>query len=144
MAVTVIIAQTPMEREWAFAIRRQVFVIEQKVPETRESDEYDERSLHFVALEDGQPVGACRMRWVNPNVAKAERVAVLPSKRHSGAGRLLMEALETQARQEHAHAIVLHAQMPVIPFYEKLGYHVMGEPFVDAGIPHVSMKKKLI
>ena len=75
--------------------------------------------------------------------AKVERVAVLPSERGRGLGRELMAAVETHAAEEGYEAVFLHAQVPVVAFYEGLGYEVTSETFEDAGIPHREMRKLL-
>ena len=126
------------------AIRRWVFNQEQGVSVALEFDGLDDRADHFLAwrIDSGtaDPVGVARMRTVDGE-AKAERVAVLASARRSGAGRFLMNAIEERAKTLGLDSIVLHAQVAVIPFYEKLGYVAEGEIFTEAAIDHVSMSK---
>ncbi|SDY70656.1 GNAT family N-acetyltransferase [Thermoactinomyces sp. DSM 45892] len=131
------------ELNQAFAIRQKVFVQEQGVPEDQEIDEKESSSIHFLAKLDYKAIGTCRMRWYKPHVAKAERVAVLPEGRGTGAGRELMLALEEYARHQGAKKIVLSAQTHALPFYEKLGYIAEGDVYLDAGIDHKDMQKKL-
>jgi predicted GNAT family N-acyltransferase len=127
-------------------IRRVVFIEEQSVPAELEWDGLDELAEHFMAISgsgrDEQILGTARMRVVG-NSAKAERVAVLASARHLGLGRLLMQAIETRARERSLSKIQLNAQVPVVPFYEKLGYQTQGEVFLEAGIEHLAMTKRL-
>jgi predicted GNAT family N-acyltransferase len=127
-------------------IRRNVFTLGQGVPVSLEFDGLDESSEHFLAWKVGEgrstPVGVARMRRSDQG-AKAERVAVLESKREYGVGRALMHAIETRARDLELEAVVLHAQVGVISFYEKLGYEAHGEIFDEAGIEHRSMRKFL-
>ena len=54
-----------------------------------------------------------------------------------------MAAVETHAADEGYEAVFLHAQVPVVSFYEGLGYEVTSEPFDEAGIPHREMRKPL-
>ena len=143
MATIVKKALTDSELTHAFSIRTKVFVEEQNVPADLEIDEWDPKSIHFLAWENGTPIGTCRLRFIDQSTAKAERVAVLKEKRKTGAGKLLMQTLEEFARQNGATKILLHAQVPVIPFYKKLGYVPFGTPFDDAGILHMKMKKPL-
>jgi len=127
-------------------IRRLVFIEEQSVPAELEWDGLDELAEHFMATRGLDPearaLGTARMRVVG-DTAKAERVAVLPSARRHGLGRLLMEAIETRARDRSLAKIQLNAQVAVIPFYEKLGYQGEGEIFLEAGIEHLAMSKTL-
>lgn len=54
-----------------------------------------------------------------------------------------MQALEEAARANNLGQLWFHAQVSAVPFYRSLGYHVVGEEFVEADIPHLSMKKSL-
>lgn len=143
MQIFVKTAREPQELEQAFAIRRKVFIEEQNVPEEMELDEWDGQATHFLAFEENEPIGTCRLRFLDPQTGKAERVAVLRTKRNTGAGKKLMQALELHASEKGAHTIVLNAQIQVVPFYEKLGYQATGAPFFEAGIKHIPMKKEL-
>jgi predicted GNAT family N-acyltransferase len=135
--------ETDSELEDALAVRREVFIDEQGVPEHRELDGKDDEAIHFLATDEGTAVGAARMRAYDEATAKAERVAVVESHRGTGLGRALMETLETEAADRGYEEVVLHAQVPVVAFYERLGYEVTSEEFEDAGIPHREMRKQL-
>lgn len=136
-------ARTDAEREDALAVRREVFIDEQGVPEGRELDGRDDESVHFVAYDDGAAVGAARLREYEAGTAKAERVAVLADHREAGIGRALMDRLEETARERGYGQLLLYAQVPVVGFYERLGYEVTSGEFEDAGIPHREMRKRL-
>ncbi len=127
----------------ALAVRRAVFVEEQGVPEELELDGNDGTATHFVAYDDGRPVGAARLRAYDETTAKAERVAVAAAERGRGIGRRLMSALEAHAADAGYETVVLHAQVPVVGFYERLGYTATSDVFEDAGIPHREMRKPL-
>lgn len=131
------------ELEDALAVRREVFVEEQGVPEHRELDGEDPEATHFVAYGDGEPVGAARLREYEPATGKVERVAVVERRRGEGLGRELMDEVEAVAVERGCEELVLHAQVPVVEFYERLGYEITSEEFADAGIPHREMRKRL-
>jgi predicted GNAT family N-acyltransferase len=131
------------EMELVYSIRTKVFIEEQQVPKDLEMDEWEEKSVHFLAWLGDVPVGTCRLRFIDHDTGKAERVAVLKEYRKTGAGTKLMQALETFARQKGAKKISLNAQVSALPFYEKLGYTAFGTPFEDAGILHMRMEKNL-
>lgn len=134
---------TDEELQAALAVRRDVFVEEQGVPEHRELDGKDDEATHFVASDGGDPVGAARLREYEEGVGKVERVAVVESRRGEGLGRDLMDAVEEAAAERGYDELVLHAQVPVVAFYERLGYEITSEEFEDAGIPHREMRKRL-
>lgn len=124
----------------AFAVRREVFCGEQHVPEELELDDLDREAWHFLLLEDGEPVAAARL-LSHAGAAKIGRVAVLRPHRGRGLGRRIMEIAMNAAKELRLDPIVLDAQLPSIPFYERLGFVAEGPTFVDAGIPHRRMSK---
>ncbi|WP_424004620.1 GNAT family N-acetyltransferase [Haloarcula salina] len=127
----------------ASEIRMTVFVEEQGVDASEELDGKDPDAVQFLARDGGDPVGTARLRFPEPDVGKAERVAVRESARSDGVGAALMRAVEDAAHENGADVIVLHAQTRVEGFYRKLGYETVGEEFEEAGIPHVEMRKPL-
>jgi predicted GNAT family N-acyltransferase len=127
----------------ALAVRREVFVDEQGVPESRELDGRDDTAVHFVAYDDGDPIGAARLRTLDDETGKVERVAVRRPHRGDGWGRAIMAAVEAEAQDRGLTRLVLHAQTDVEGFYAELDYRTVGEEFEDAGIPHVEMEKGL-
>lgn len=131
------------ELQQAFHIRKMVFVDEQHVPIEEEIDHLEEEATHFlVTNEQDEPIGAGRFRVVD-SYGKVERICVLPQARTTGVGRSLMEVIEQHALSQEIEITKLNAQVQAIPFYESLGYAIMSEEFLDAGIPHRTMKKRL-
>ncbi|MFC5700086.1 GNAT family N-acetyltransferase [Cohnella faecalis] len=140
---------TEDELKQAFAIRMEVFVDEQGVPESEEMDEYDVLSApctHFLLWQDGVPIATGRWREYDdrPGAVKIQRFAVRARYRGTGAGRVLMEGMERDARTRGFTQAVLDAQCTAEPFYLKLGYVTESEEaFLDAGILHVRMSRSL-
>ena len=131
------------ELQQAYQVRKIVFVDEQKVPVEEEIDHLEEESTHFLVMnEHNEPIGAGRFRIVD-NYGKVERICVLPQARSTGVGRSLMEAIEQHALSQGLEITKLNAQVQAIPFYKSLGYGIISEEFLDAGIPHRTMKKQL-
>lgn len=137
------VVKTEQELADAFNIRKQVFVSEQQVPLELEIDEYEDASVHFILYDDDLACGAGRFREVD-GVGKAERICILASHRKKGCGVLIMNALESYARDKAFPIMKLNAQTQAIPFYERIGYSIVSEEFLDAGIPHKTMKKELL
>jgi len=71
--------------------------------------------------------------------AKIGRMAVLKSHRRKGVGTKLLKRAVATARRLGAQEIYLHAQVPVIGFYETMGFRCVGRVFDEAGIPHRKM-----
>ena len=124
------------------AIRRQVFVQEQNVPEQQELDEHDATALHLLATLDGRPVGTARL-LIDGTEGKIGRVAILPDCRGTGAGAALMRAALDELRARGVTTARLGAQTHALRFYEKLGFTAYGPVYDDAGIPHRDMSLTL-
>jgi predicted GNAT family N-acyltransferase len=54
-----------------------------------------------------------------------------------------MEALLAYARNHDYPDVDVYAQTYAMPFYRKFGFAEHGEVFVDAGLPHIKMARKL-
>ncbi len=121
-------------------VRETVFIHEQAVPEELEWDGLDPQCAHVLAWNgQGDAIGTARMQ---PN-GTIGRMAVLKDWRGRGAGRALLEALLDCAVRQGLTRVTLSAQTHAIGFYERAGFHVVGELFTDAGIPHRKMVKEL-
>jgi len=140
--VDVKIVENDKEQEEAFQIRKTVFVKEQHVPVEEEIDKFEKDCTHFLLYDRGKPAGAGRFRIMD-GYGKVERICILPEVRGKGAGRRLMLAIEDFAGKQGVSKLKLNAQTHAIPFYEKLGYRVTSDEFLDAGIPHKAMEKTL-
>lgn len=134
------LVENEQELHDAFHVRRTVFVDEQQVPEEEEIDQYEKDAEHFVLYDEGVPQGAGRLRMFD-DTGKVERICVMKEMRGNGAGILVMNAVEERAIARGAKKLKLNAQTHAIPFYAKLGYEVVSDEFLDAGIPHKTMVK---
>jgi len=130
--------------EAARQVRTEVFVQEQQIPLELEWDEDDATALHAVAYNRlGMPVATGRLLQHAPDVARIGRMAVSRVLRGSGLGRDILESLLQAAAQRGDRAVLLHAQRSAEAFYLKLGFQPQGEPFEEAGIPHIEMVRAL-
>lgn len=128
----------------ASAIRGEVFIDEQRIPKDLEWDEADAQAVHAVAYNHlGQPLATGRLLSHAPGQARIGRMAVLRVLRGSHLGRDILHALMDCARRRGDHEIVLHAQRSAEGFYLRQGFAPRGEPFDEAGIPHIEMFARL-
>ena len=140
--ITVIAVSTDVRMNQVWAIRREVFIEEQHVPEHLERDTYDQSAAHALALWDGEPVGCGRMVAERGHV-KIGRMAVLRARRGNGVGRLVLEFLLDEARRAGFRQAILHAQLTAEGFYLKQGFAPRGDVFEEAGIMHREMARDL-
>lgn len=121
-------------------VREQVFIREQHVPQELEWDEHDAKATHVVAYDaSDQVIGTARL-LADGHIG---RMAVLESWRRNGVGSAMLEKLLLVAQQQNLSKVFLHAQTSAIGFYERHGFRILGEEFMDAGIPHHYMEKDL-
>ena len=121
-----------------------MFCDEQGVPRELEVDGLDDRALHLVALPAGSAntIGTLRL-LVDGAEAKVGRVAVAPRWRGRGiASRMLGTALDV-AVQRGCRRAGLAAQLRATGVYERAGFEIASEPFEQAGITHVWMRRSL-
>ncbi|MCB8904625.1 MULTISPECIES: GNAT family N-acetyltransferase [unclassified Streptomyces] len=141
------------DREACFAVRREVFVVEQGVPQELEYDTYDTTAVHVLAVrEDGLPLGTGRLllgadavgkTGAGATVGSLGRLAVSQAARGLGVGAALVRGIEDVARERGLTAVDLHAQTHALGFYERLGYEAYGPEFPDADMPHRAMRRAL-
>jgi predicted GNAT family N-acyltransferase len=131
----------------ALQLRHVVFVQEQRVPEDLEVDEHDALGasdvVQVLATLEAVPLATGRLRCLDATTGKLERVAVLAAFRGRGVGRALVRHLEELARGRGLGQLRLSAQISACGFWDRLGYRTRGEPFLEAGIEHVTMHKAL-
>lgn len=123
------------------AIRFAVFVAEQGVPPELEIDERDPFCRHYLARVGGRDAGTARIDLEQGG--RIGRLAVLAEHRRYGVGRALMQACHAAALGEGLAEVWCHAQVAAVPFYRALGYAATGKPFEEAGIEHVTMRRRL-
>ncbi len=124
-------------------LRHRVFVLEQGVDPALEFDGRDGEATHVVLEDGGRLVGTARI-FDTGSEAVVGRVAVEADRRGQGLGVLVMTAAERWAGDQGLPAVELHSQQSVVGFYERLGYTGVGEPYEEAGIPHLTMRKELL
>lgn len=124
------------------ALRREVFIEEQGIPEPEEWDDLDDQAIHLLASENGTPLGTARLIRKG-ETGKIGRICVVKSARGTGLGAALVNDACARFRELGCTRAYLSAQSYAIPFYEKLGFVPYGADYDDAGIPHRDMEKPL-
>jgi predicted GNAT family N-acyltransferase len=136
-------ANGPAEVEAALDLRYRVFCGEQGVTLAADQDGLDAEALHVVALAEGRLAGTCRLVF-DDGLARLGRMAVEPDLRgRRGVGVGVLEGAEHEAPRAGAERIRLHAQSAARTLYERAGFEIRGEEFLEEGIPHVTMEKPL-
>ena len=139
----IILADSELILNECLKIRNEVFVVEKGVPASIENDENDVLQgayKHFLAKKEGKPVAALRIHMEN-DILKIQRFCVLKEYRGCNVGREILDYLDEYSRDNCVKEIVLDSKYDVAEFYKRGGYDVVSEPFYEAGVKHVKMKK---
>ena len=140
MTIAVERVRDASELEEVFAIRREVFVVEQAVPEEEEYDEHEAESHYYLARVNGLPAATARWR-VTEHGIKLERFAVLAQYRKAGVGSAVLRRVLSDLPTD-AEFVYLHAQVPAMNLYARQGFEPVGELFYECEIPHYKMVKR--
>jgi ribosomal protein S18 acetylase RimI-like enzyme len=103
--------------------------------------EGEEDALHVVAVQDRVKVVGCVL--FDFATGRLRAMAVDPLRQRAGVGAKLVALLEAMVRARGVAEVRLHARADAVSFYEKLGYEVVGAPFLEVGIAHRQMVKVL-
>jgi ElaA protein len=121
--------------------RQSIFVVEQ-ASAYPDLDGLDQSAWHLLARLENELIAYLRLTATAgpPHLVRIGRVAVSPSLRRGGLGRMLMEKALILCRERFPlQVIALGAQVRLLPFYESLGFAVTSEPYDDFGVAHVEM-----
>ncbi len=99
----------------------------------------EEDAVHVVAVDGDRVVGCVLFDFAS---GRLRAMAVDPSQQRTGLGARLVQRLAAELERRGVREVRLHARADVVGFYERLGYAVRGEPFVEVGIAHRAMEKR--
>ena len=129
--------------EATLALRKRVLRDPLGLEWTDEEKAWEPKERHF-SLWDGDTLVACVViRPLEEETVKLRQMAVEPEQQGGGAGRVLMEGVESQLREDGVKRVELNARDTAVGFYEKLGYGTVGEEFYEVTIPHWKMVKSV-
>ncbi|BDZ31514.1 GNAT family N-acetyltransferase [Lactiplantibacillus sp. WILCCON 0030] len=128
----------------AIMIRRAVFIAEQKIDPALELDTVTTATWHYVLYDDaGAAVATARMTPESAQQLHIQRVATLKAARGQGYAQALIKQLLQDGQQQGYQEAVLGAQVTAQGFYQQLGFKPFGERFMEAGLLHQNMHRKL-
>jgi ribosomal protein S18 acetylase RimI-like enzyme len=104
---------------------------------------FEAQCLHLVALDPSGVAGCVLFHQEAATSGRLLQMAVEPALQRRGVGQEMVRTLEAELRKRGVVEVHLHARENAVPFYERLGYRVFGEPFMDVSVPHRSMRRIL-
>lgn len=121
-------------------LRKTVFTQEQQVPPELEWDDTDQIATHYLVSDDrGEPLATARLYPAEDSAGGIGRMAVSQAQRHQGLGTALVRQIMHDAFSDYDY-LVLSAQEGAVDFYRRLGFYVVSDSYMDAGIPHRTMR----
>ena len=122
-------------------VRTKIFVVEQNCPYL-DPDGMDYQSLHVFYEENGQVLAYLRAFRKDEEMVQMGRV--LSAEHGKGYGRkILTEGLNQIRQKMNPKRIYIEAQCYATRFYEREGFRICSEEFLEDGIPHVGMIKEM-
>ena len=118
--------------------RAEVFVKEQKISYVDE-DDIDYKSWHVFAMENGRVAAYLRAFKDGENTLKIGRVLTLVHGKGNGS-QLMKYAISELKTKTNCKKFIMDAQSHAISFYQRLGFKITSEEYLEEGIPHVDME----
>ena len=134
----------PYELSLSFNVRTKVFIEEQGIDHKEEfipDEEKDART--YLIMKNGETVGTIRYRFID-NEYKIERFAILKEHRSNHYGKKAFGFFTEMLTKSFNPCIIsFHAQYYIKDYYKEFGFVEVGEPFMEAGVKHIKMMKKV-
>ena len=121
--------------------RAEVFVKEQKISYV-DPDDVDYKSWHVFAMEDGRIDAYLRAFSAEEGIMKIGRVLTLIHGKGTGT-ELMKFAITALKEKTGCKKIIMDAQSHAISFYQRLGFTITSEEYLEEGIPHVDMELRM-
>jgi N-acetylglutamate synthase-like GNAT family acetyltransferase len=113
-------------------------------PKGSEKDELEGKSIHIIAINEGEIVGCGRIHFNSIDEAQIRYMAVENELQGRGIGKLILNELEQKALEKGAKKIILNARENAVKFYDKNGYKIVKESHTLFGeIKHFLMRKDI-
>jgi ElaA protein len=121
--------------------RMEIFVVEQTC-NYQDLDDVDFKALHIFFEDENGRVAAYLRAFRLDDDAKTVRIGRVLTIEHGKGlgGKLLSQALEAIKEKLKPEKIYVESQCHAIGFYEREGFKICTEEFLDVGIPHKGME----
>lgn len=103
----------------------------------------DREDTHFGLFEEEKILACVTLTKINGRRIKMRQVAVDENYQGKGLGSELSKVAEKYAIEKKFKIICCNARKTAVPFYEKLGYKIVSDEFIEVTIPHYTMEKHL-
>ncbi len=104
----------------------------------------EKEDILIGAFEEDMIIGCCIISRLDNHCCRLRQMAVQKNEQGKGIGESMMQFAENIARDRGFKILMMHARETAIGFYEKYGYKVKGDEFIEVNIKHRIMEKKLL
>ncbi len=132
-------------KEYQQMVNLRIDILRKPLGLTFESEELEKEKEDILmgAFEDDRLLGCCLLTRMDMATVRLRQMAVPNNMQGKGVGRALMIFAENIARDLGYKKLCMHARSTAVGFYQKLGYTINGEEFMEVTIPHYIMEKAL-
>jgi len=132
-------------KEYRQMVQLRIDVLRKPLGLSFTEEELAKEKSHILigAFEEEKMLGCCMLIKLEDGSVRLRQMAVLNNLQGKGIGRALTQFAENIARDIGYKKITMHARKPVTGFFEKLGYRVSSDEFLEITIPHYEMEKML-
>lgn len=106
--------------------------------------EKEKQDILIGAFEDDEILACCVLTKIGEDTCKLRQMAVRNKIQRTGLGAAMMNYAEQLAKDAGYKKMVMNARKTAKGFYEKLGYEIKGDEFVEVTLPHFYMQKNII
>ncbi len=103
----------------------------------------DEHDFLLVGKENNEIICCCILTDLQNNIFKLRQMAVKNSCQKNGIGKQMIAFAEEFSLQKNAIKMEMNARKYAVGFYEKTGYKIVGNEFLEVGIAHYKMERKI-
>jgi N-acetylglutamate synthase-like GNAT family acetyltransferase len=103
----------------------------------------EKEDILIAAFEEDEMLGCCILTPLDSDTLRLRQMAVQKNLQGKGIGESIMNFAENLARDKGYKTLMMHARDTAIGFYERFGYKVKGDSFIEVNVPHHIMEKRL-
>lgn len=103
----------------------------------------EKNDILIGAFDEDEMLGCCILTDMNKGCVRLRQMAVQKNMQGKGIGESIITFAENLARDKGYKTLTMHSRDSAIGFYEKYGFKVKGDQFMEINIPHHIMEKKL-
>jgi predicted N-acetyltransferase YhbS len=103
----------------------------------------EKNEILIVCTDDEVMLGCCMLVKVDNETLRLRQMAVAPNLHGKGIGASIINFAENLAKDKGYKKIAMHARDSAIGFYEKFGYKIIGNQFIEVNTAHHLMEKLL-